>query len=282
MEYGWSDYLNPDEQELLAETEDWMSAKPSRFKKLLGITAKPLEFAYDKVPDSLKENISAAILKVLSTMRDGSAGTVSKQKIYTKIEEIHGPLQGAGGPLRVNARVLDRVSRDLLKSARRGCAAEGAATGAVGLPGIIVDIPALYGLLFRMISEVATCYGFPIKPEQEKAHILKVLDIGHHLDSEAKRKGMGELQSIQDMIREGVAVKDLERFAVQKGLQALARHLGVNLTQRKLAQSVVLVGGVVGAGVNYQLAGDVGEVAFHAYRRRFLMEVAMSRMTGFQ
>ncbi len=88
---------------------------------------------------------------------------------------------------------------------------------------------------------------------------------------------MSELESIQDMIRQGTPLKDLERFAVQKGLQALARSLGIALTQRKMAQSVVIVGGVVGAGVNLQLAGDIGEVAYHAYRRRFLQEVALSR-----
>ena len=60
----------------------------------------------------------------------------------------------------------------------------------------------------------------------------------------------------------------------------LARHLGLALTQRKLAQTVVLVGGVIGAGVNRQLAGEVGEVAFHAYRRRQLIDRALLRKEG--
>ena len=82
------------------------------------------------------------------------------------------------------------------------------------------------------------------------------------------------------MIRRNIPVVEVQRFAVQKGLQTLARHLGLALTQRKLAQTVVLVGGVIGAGVNRQLAGEVGEVAFHAYRRRQLIDRALLRKEG--
>ena len=34
---------------------------------------------------------------------------------------------------------------------------------------------------------------------------------------------------------------------------------------------------VIGASVNYQLLSDVGTVAWHAYRRRFVLEVAHHR-----
>lgn len=280
MEYSLEGYLTQDERARLAETEEWLEAKPSRFKKLMGLTGKPLQWAYDKTPESFKNSVSEAIFNVLCKMRDGAATTIDRRKVFDRIQQINGPLKGAGGLLKVPIGILEDVSKDSIKKAKASCAAEGALTGSAGLPGILVDIPALYALLFRLIQEVATCYGFPIKPEQEQAHILKVLDIGHHLENTAKRQGMKELQSIQDMIREGVPVRDLERFAVQKGLQAMARQLGIALTQRKAAQSVVLVGGVVGAGVNYQLATDIGEVAFHAYRRRFLLEVALARMTA--
>ena len=38
--------------------------------------------------------------------------------------------------------------------------------------------------------------------------------------------------------------------------------------------------GVIGAGVNRQLAGEVGEVAIHAYRRRHLIDRALLRKEG--
>jgi len=80
------------------------------------------------------------------------------------------------------------------------------------------------------------------------------------------------------MIREGIPLKDIERLALAKGLQALSRQLAAGLVRRKAAQAVVLVGGLVGAGVNHQLVADVGTVAWQAYRRRFVVELAHSRL----
>lgn len=280
MEYSWADYLTPDEQAILEELDEWASTRPGMMGRMFGLAAKPLDFAFSKVPQSVQDSINNAVLKVLTSLRDGTAERVSRKKIYEQVEALHGPLQGAGGLLRVNVRVLDRVARDLIEKSKNACTAEGAAAGAAGLPGLVVDIPALYALLFKMIQEAATCYGFPVKPPQERAHILKILDIGHHLDVARKKTGMAELASVQQMIREGTPVQDLERYVLHKGLQAMAKSFATALTQRKLAQSAFLVGGVVGAGVNRMMASDVGQVAFHAYRRRFLMEVALSRMTG--
>jgi hypothetical protein len=273
----WQTYLTRDEAAAWAETDQWLSAEASRFKKLLGFTRKPIEYAYSKVPESLRESIATAILSVLTQVRDGSAGLVSVASVRDKI----GPIPNDElGMFRVNIRHLDAAAHSLIGQSKNLCTAEGAATGAAGLPGIVVDIPALYGLLFRMIAQVSVCYGYSADPEEERTHMLKILDIGHQLEPETKRQGMDELSLMQQMIRDDVPVAEVQRFAVQKGLQTMARHLGLALTQRKLAQSVVLMGGVVGAGVNRQLAGEVGEVAFHAYRRRHLVELAHLRRSG--
>ncbi|MBI3927495.1 MAG: EcsC family protein [Armatimonadetes bacterium] len=278
MDYSWTDYLTPDETAILAEVDDWVATRPGIVGRMIGLAGKPFDFAYSKIPQSVQGAISQAVLKALTTMRDGTASLVSRKAIFQQIEALSGPLEGAGGLLKVNVRILDRVAQDLTRKNRNACTVEGAAAGAAGLPGLALDIPALYGLLFKLIQETATCYGFPVKPPQERAHILKILDIGHHLDSDTKKAGMAELQTVQEMIRQGTPVHDLERYALHKGLQAMATNLAVSLTRRKLAQSAFIVGGLVGAGVNRMMASDIGEVAFHAYRRRFLMEVALSRM----
>jgi hypothetical protein len=273
----WLTYLTRDEVEAWRETDHWLGAEASRFKKMLGLTRKPIEYAYGKVPESLRESIASAILGVLNQVRDGSANLVSAQSVKDKIGRIP---EGELGMFRVGIRTLDTVALSLIGQSKNLCTAEGAATGVAGLPGIVVDIPALYGLLFRMIAQVSVCYGYTTEPEEERTHLLKILEIGHHSEAEARRQGMDALGLMQQMIRDDVPVVEVQRFAVEKGLQTMARHLGLALTQRKLAQSVVLMGGVVGAGVNRQLAGEVGEVSFHAYRRRHLVELAYLRKLG--
>jgi hypothetical protein len=273
-------YLNSKERAALAETQAWLGKKESRFKKIMGVTRKPIEYAYNKVPESVRESIASAILKVLTSVRDGSANFISAEDVRSKVVAEHGPLKGEHAIYEVDIVTLDKVAGKLVSRNKNACTAEGAATGLAGLPGIVVDVPALYALLFRLLSQVSAAYGFEIQPEEERTHMLKLLEIGHQLDAESKRKGMQEVLELQDMIRKSIPVVEVQRFAIQKGLQTMARHLGLALTQRKLAQSVVLVGGVIGAGVNRQLAGEIGEVAVHAYRRRHLIDRALLRKDG--
>lgn len=276
----WIEHLTPDEIAALRETNDWLGIEASRFKKMMGVARKPMEFVYKKVPESIRDGVAAAILKVLTSMRDGSASVVKTDKVFQRISQHHPGFDPQKSRLTVGVRKLDKACLEGLKRSKNMCTAEGAATGVVGLPGIIVDVPALYALLFHMIQEAAFCYGYEVESDEEKSHILKILNIGHHMEKAAKKKGMDELNSIQSMIRDGVPVEDVEKFAVQKGLQTMARHLSIALIQRKMAQSVVLVGGVIGAGVNRKLAGEVGEVAYHAYRRRYMQDLAEGRRDG--
>lgn len=271
----WMGYLTPDEVACCRETEQWLSAEASRFKKVMGLTRKPIEYAYSKVPESVRESIASAILNVLTSVREGSTGLVSQDAVHQRLG-----VSGKFEIFQIEVRQLDGVANEFLRQSKNLCMAEGAATGIAGLPGIVVDVPALYGLLFRMIAQISVCYGYPVDEPEERHHILKVLEIGHHTEPDPKKSGMDELTVVQTMIREDVPIVEVQKFAVEKGLQTLARQLGLALTQRKLAQSVALVGGVVGAGVNRGLAGDVGEVALHAYRRRHLMELAYLRRIG--
>jgi TRAP-type mannitol/chloroaromatic compound transport system permease large subunit len=78
-------------------------------------------------------------------------------------------------------------------------------------------------------------------------------------------------------MRRGAPVKDLERTVVAKSLQTLSRQLSSRLVQRKLAQTLLVVGALIGAGVNAALVSDVGITAIHAYRRRRLRQTALRR-----
>jgi hypothetical protein len=261
--------LSPAELTAWEETERWIAAESSRFRKLAELTRKPLEYAYGKVPESVRDSIAGAILGVLTSVRDGGAGLISLEEVRQKTGAAPGP----DGVLLAELQGLEEAARGYLSQSKNACMAEGAATGLAGLPGMVVDIPALYGLLFRLIAQIAACFGYSTDSPAERIQMLKVLDLGHQLDPDRKQQGIDELQRMQSAgLPADVAAFETQRYAAEKGLQTLARHLGSALTQRKLAQSVALVGSLVGAGVNRQLAADVGEVAFHAYRLRHLRD----------
>ncbi|MBI3924756.1 MAG: EcsC family protein [Armatimonadetes bacterium] len=278
----WLQYLYPDEAQALAEVDQWIdSGGTGAVARMLTFTHKPMEYAYQALPESVRESINRAISSTLHTMRDGSSVLVSRRSVLDRVASHSGQqVRGPRDLFYVSIRTLDVVATDYLNLARAGATIGGATAGTAGVVGLVADVPALYGILFKMIQEVAFVYGFHVKPPQEKAHILKVLDTGHYMEPEKKRRGMEELEALQDRIRQGIHTGDLDRYLLTKGLQTIARHLSISLAERKIGQTVFLVGGVIGAGVNHQLARDVGWVAYYAYRRRFLKELALRRMAG--
>lgn len=280
MSENWVTYLNEDEQKVLKEIQDWIYQPPNLLSKAMILAGKPAELAYRLVPARVKEALGSTIYGVLGTLRDTSKTTVQPQILLDKISARLGQDVGTHHDQIFQAHIskLDPLANECMNFNKGTAAVEGGAAGAVGLPGLIADIPALYLLAFRTIQEVAICYGFSIEGPVEHAYMMKILDVGHYLENEQKRVGMEQLQSLEEMISSGAPLKDLERVSVAKGLQALARELSVALARRKMAQTVAIVGSVVGASVNYALVNDVGLTAFYAYRYRFLHEVAGRRM----
>ncbi len=276
----WKSHLRPAEQEVLDEVQAWAAQRSGPLGRVVTLVGRPFEKAFDSVPESLRESLAQGIHRALVAVRTASEATFSQQGVLDRISARIGLDVGTEPEqlFRADVRDLDRFARETLAFHRRAAALQGAAAGVSGLFGLLADVPVLYTLLCRCILEVATCYGFPVRGAAEEAHMLKVLDLGHFLEDDRRRQGLTELEDLQDLIREGTPLKDLERLALAKGLQALSRQMAAGLVRRKAAQAVVLVGGLVGAGVNYQLVADVGTVAWQAYRRRFVMELAHRRL----
>lgn len=278
---AWVGLLTDDERRALREIEDWVHKPPGAVGRTMAMLGKPLDFAYQRLPSALKEGMSEKVVGVLSAVRENSRRSFDQQELLDRLSAAVG--RDITHPEQLfdhDFRPLDRIAKDILKKHRRAALLEGGAAGAAGLPGLVLDVPALYWLIFRTVQQIAICYGFEVSKEPEIAHIFKVVDVGHHLESDKKRRGMLELESLQSLIRQGVTLQDLERTFLAKGLQALARQLTASLAKRKLAQSVAVVGALVGASVNRQLVADVGLTAVYAYRRRFLREIAYRRESG--
>ena len=282
---NWRKYLSPEEDEALGETEHWLASFDAKRKNMMAWIERPLEAAFHRIPESLKDVITQSLANSLDKMREGSGWLVQRETVHDKLRSRVGPFQSSGDLLHFPVKALDRVAWEYVETARTGLTIEGAAAGTSGVVGLVADIPILYCVLFKLIQEVSFCYGYPVKPPQEKAHILKVLDVGHDVRGLQRVQGMIQLFQMQELIREGVSAEALEAFEPRSGTHTqalvrnlrLARQLALDLIQRKLLQTLVLVGGIVGAASNYQLTNDVGLVAYHAYRRRFLFEIAMRR-----
>lgn len=270
-----SEYLNATEQAALKECSNWIGKSSGFIGKAMGFIGKPADKAYSMIPESIRDSMNEAVLNTLVKVREHSKDTVRTKDVYDKLSvsagrDVRTPAQAQKLPI----EVVDAAARKICSAHRNLAVVQGGATGLAGLPGLVADIPTLYFLIFRCVEEIAVCYGYPPDSDDELNHVFKIVDVGHYLENDKKRAAMTELESMQDLIRQSSPVKSIERTIVAKGLQNLSRQLTLSLLSRKAAQVVVFVGAAVGATVNAALLNDIGDTAYYAYRRRFLLDRA--------
>ena len=149
---------------------------------------------------------------------------------------------------------------------------EGAAAGATGVPGLIVDIPTLVTLNLRAIAEYATYYGFDVASQRERLFAMHVLGLASSPDDAAKTVVMAQLAKIAAHAARKEPWKVLEKRVLVKVTESIAKALGIRLTKAKLAQAVPIMGAVVGGGFNAYYTARVCDAAYYLYRERFLAE----------
>lgn len=285
----WRTHLSWRELRALEETEAALLSPPAVKSGVRRWAEDKVHALTEKVPESVRNQVTGAIQGALDKMQQSSGWLVSRDSVYARLSRDLGPIRGSLDLLEKPVERLDEIAGEFISRATTGMTIEGAAAGASGVIGLAADIPILYCTLFKTIQEVALCYGFPVKPPQERVHILQTLDLGHNLHGRQRPQIVANIFQMQGMIRVGASVEALEALA-QFGMggsgtqtQALvrnlrlARQLAFDLIERKLLQGLVIVGSAVGAAANYTLTRDVGVAALNLYRRRFLMELALRR-----
>jgi hypothetical protein len=119
-------------------------------------------------------------------------------------------------------------------------AASGVASGFVGLPGVLVDIPFTTTTILRSIAEIARDSGEDLTSESTKRACLEVLAFGgpSSADDEteigywATRLGMNHL-------------------AVNLLIRSAAGRFGLVISEKFLAQAVPIAGAITGGALNY-------------------------------
>jgi hypothetical protein len=133
-------------------------------------------------------------------------------------------------------------------------AASGAASGFIGLPGVLFDIPFTTATILRSIAEIARDSGEDIESEDAKRACLEVLAFGgpSAADDEteigywATRIGMNHL-------------------SLNLLMKGAAGRFGLVLSEKLLAQAVPIAGAATGSALNYAFTNyyqDMAQVHF--------------------
>ncbi|MEM1268699.1 MAG: EcsC family protein [Bacteroidota bacterium] len=142
---------------------------------------------------------------------------------------------------------------------------EGAATGYVGLAGIVPDVLALTALGLRTASEYALHYGYDPTTDDEYLHLLEVLDYASNIVAPSDEKpydcDASPTVQLSAQAREQV---------LKAGVREAAKSIAGRLVRNKIGQFVPVTGAAVGSGLNLLFITRVSTAARMCYAERFL------------
>ncbi|NNM56557.1 EcsC family protein [Acidocella sp.] len=123
---------------------------------------------------------------------------------------------------------------------RLATAASGAASGFIGLPGVLFDIPFTTTAILRSIAQVARDSGEDLATEDTRRACLEVLAFG----------GPG---AADDESETGywAARLGLSHLSLNLLIKSAAGRFGVVLSEKLLAQAVPVAGAITGSALNY-------------------------------
>ena len=247
----------------------WKAEEPSVISKSLGVILSPATWLIDKiVPEAAIRgalDFSSFTAELLTDTKD-----IKRDAKVSSIDELK--TEGL--------ELSDKLANSIHNWAIAIASAEGGGTGAIGIAGMAVDIPAIIILALRTIHKIGVCYGFEVKTKEDKEFILSVLAASGANNMKEKVAALTYLRSIEVTISK-TTWKSMAQKVVQKkmskeagiiGIRNLGKQLGINLTKRKALQAIPAIGALVGASANGWYIKEVGWAARRAFQERWLID----------
>ncbi|WP_263835147.1 EcsC family protein [Salinibacter sp.] len=234
-----------------------------------------IEGGLEMVQDASRQTFRAS--KVLEKARakgikaEGTEAEAAEAKGEEEISEVgdlaHAPLSA-----------LDQLSGTYHMPNKLLAAGEGGICGAGGIEGAAADLPLLFGIAFRGVQQVGTCYGFDMDDPDVKPAVLGLFSLGAGASSAAKARMLGDLHVAAEAFARGWTYKKAaERTmsgtaarVLKKMTRRLPRRIARKVTKQKLAQSLPAIGAAIGAGFNYRFVGNTLRAARMAFRSLYL------------
>jgi hypothetical protein len=261
------------EEHALKEIHAWKEPEIGWFGQAMKIINKPLDTAGDLLIESpgVGFALKKAIEGLTSVCNDAAQWSVRPDAIFEEFRDAgHREIKCHADLVKLDLEEIDKVVGWLGAKYKGIALVEGAGAGATGAAGLIVDIPTLITLNLRAIGEYAAYYGFDTTRQEERLFAFNVLGLASSPTDASKTLAMAQLVRIAQDVAKKTTWKELEKSAFVKIIQEIAKALGIRLTKAKLAQSIPIMGAVVGGGFNSYFTMKVCDSAFYLYRERFL------------
>jgi hypothetical protein len=171
----------------------------------------------------------------------GEAYTALTQRVQDAVEDVlWTSYEFAAAGLDVMPRVMRPKRVGGNRAHKMAAAMSGVASGFVGLPGVLFDIPFTTTTILRSIAEVARDAGEDLRAEDTKRACLEVL-------------AFGGPSSVDDATETGYWATriGMNHATVNVLIKSAAGRFGVVLSEKFLAQAVPVAGAVSGGALNW-------------------------------
>lgn len=247
---------------------EWKKKEPGVVTKAFGYALKPVSWLMTLiVPQKAIEGCLVAFDKIAEFFTD--TDDVLRDGSVNNLEELQSK----------SLQMSDKLAKSVHNWALAIAGVEGGTTGVFGLGGLVVDIPALITMSLRVIHKIGVCYGFEVRTEEDRNFVYGVLSAASANTIQEKTVVVLLLRQLNVLVAKTAWKQIAKVAATQKtGIAALvitikhlAKQLGINITKRKAAQAIPVVGAAVGAAVNVAYLDDVAWAARRMYQERWLM-----------
>lgn len=264
--------MSPYEARAMRDIAAWKNPRPSLFDRLGELAEKPVDFATSLAMNTgLGEVLNKAINAGLLTLNDVAAATVRHDGVVSKFRQAgHSEVNGPRDIVKLELSQVDKVVGNLGLQYMVPAFGEGAATGVAGLPGIVADVPLLFGINLRAIADFAAHYGFDPGNQAERAYILHVLMYSSAPTHDERQNTIRHLDRISQAVTAEETWEELEKVLSKQIVRKAADVLAKRLTKAKAGQAVPVAGAIVGGGFNAWFTQSNCDAAYHLYRERFL------------
>lgn len=223
-----------------------------------------------KIPgmDWAMENVISGVLELTNEITQDSVWT---EAVVKDFHENGHEIESLSDIHSLDLEEVDSVLQGLDRKYIGLASIEGAATGAAGAAGIVPDLIALVSINLRAAGEYASYCGFDIMHDAERLYALELLDTVARPSNNKKDVTLSPAVRTASKVARQQGSQLMEQVGFGNAVEAIAKRLGMNLTEKKLAQMVPVTGALLGGGLNYLYTSKVCNSAHFLYRERFLV-----------
>lgn len=258
--------LNSYERRQLKAIEAWKNEEPGILSESISLMTLPLTWAATVlVPVKLVQSVLDTVnsLSEQLTLEDN----ILKKAGVKSVSELRSR----------DLKLSDSLATTYQEEAMILSGASGAALGATGVGGLVLDIGALLTISLKTIHKIGFCYGHQ---KLDKQFVLAILAAANTSGRADRIKVVDTLHQLEEMLIEDVVedgIKDLIKSKIAHAggfftVREVTKGVGRKLARRKAVQIVPLVGAVLGGATNVSFLSDVGRAARHIFQECWLRD----------